>query len=76
MVVTGHRERSLEALPLPVNINALPQKGLEFIPGVSKKTAPEIILKRPFKSIENFKDFVKEREIDIPAKILRHCETL
>lgn len=51
-VVIGHRERSVIAFALPVDINALPQKALEIIPGIGKKRASDIILKRPFGSID------------------------
>jgi radical SAM superfamily enzyme with C-terminal helix-hairpin-helix motif len=48
--VVDHRERSLIALPCPIDINSLPQKALELIPGIGKKRASEIILKRPFRN--------------------------
>ncbi len=51
-VVTGHRERSVTVLPFPIPINAIPQKGLESIPGIGKKLSSEIIMKRPFSSRE------------------------
>ena len=73
VVVTGHRERSVEAIPLPIDINALPQRGLEFIPGINKKNASDIILKRPFKNIDNFISFINSMEIIIEPEILKHC---
>jgi len=48
-LVIGHRERSLLALPVPVDINTLPRKAIELIPGIGKKRASEIVMKRPFR---------------------------
>ena len=50
-VVTGHRERSLNALPVPVRINDLPLKAVASIPGIGKGLAEKIILARPLKEI-------------------------
>lgn len=52
-VVLSHRERSLIALPIPIPINSLPQKALELIPGIGKNIASEIIVKRPFTSMDD-----------------------
>ena len=71
-IVTGHRERSLEVLPVPVDINTLPQKGLEFIPGISKKNSPQIVLNRPFKTKEDFLKFTASQDIHINDKIAKH----
>ena len=72
-VVTGHRERSLIALPSPIAVNSLHQKALELIPGISKKGASDIIIHRPFADLAQFHAFLKERDIHIPDTILRHC---
>ncbi|HPR49893.1 MAG TPA: radical SAM protein [Spirochaetota bacterium] len=47
-VITGHQERSLTGLTLPVDVNGLSRAGLESIPGIGKKRAADIILARPF----------------------------
>lgn len=73
--VCGHRERSLEAVKLPINVNALSQKGLEFIPGISKRTAGDIIIERPFADISSFRKFLDERQITVSAPILDLCVT-
>ena len=49
VIVVGHRERSVIGIPIPIEINSISLKLLSYIPGISKKTATEIILKRPFK---------------------------
>ncbi len=58
-VIVSHRERSLIALPYPININLLTQKALELIPGISRKIASDIILKRPFGSLNDVNYFLK-----------------
>ncbi|SNR69057.1 radical SAM protein [Desulfurobacterium atlanticum] len=50
IVVVSHRERSLIGLPFPFNLNTASLKLISFLPGISKKAASDIILKRPFKS--------------------------
>ncbi len=49
VVVVGHRERSVIGIPVPIEINTVSLKLLSYLPGISKKTATEIVLKRPFK---------------------------
>ncbi|WP_457680071.1 radical SAM protein [Thermovibrio sp.] len=48
-LVVGHRERSVIGIPTPIEINTVDLKLLSHLPGISKKTATEIVLKRPFK---------------------------
>ncbi|MBN1501459.1 MAG: radical SAM protein [Spirochaetes bacterium] len=50
VIVTGYRERSLNSLPLPLKINSISGKALQYIEGISKKGSSEIILKRPLKN--------------------------
>jgi len=49
VVVVGHRERSVIGIPVPIDINRISLKLLTYLPGVSRETASEIVLKRPFK---------------------------
>lgn len=46
-IIVDHRERSLVALPFPVEINRLGETALWSIPGIGKRTARELVLKRP-----------------------------
>ena len=55
-IVMAHRERSILALPVPFSINSVSQKNFEIIPGISKAKAAELILKRPFHTIDSFTD--------------------
>jgi radical SAM superfamily enzyme with C-terminal helix-hairpin-helix motif len=69
-VVTGHRERSLDVLPWPFNINSLPDRAISSIPGISKKTASEIVLRRPFASLDEFRSFLEEKDVTVDEDIL------
>ena len=46
-MVIGHQERSLLALPVPIDINSLGTRALERIPGISRRGASDIVLQRP-----------------------------
>ena len=59
-MVIGHRERSLMALPLPLDMNTLPGKALELIRGIGKKGASAVILQRPFRGTEEMAAAVKK----------------
>ena len=70
VVVVGHRERSVIGIPVPIRVNEISHKLLSYIPGVSKKLASEVILRRPFKSKEEllslfpqFERFAEEVEV-------------
>ena len=80
-VVVGHRERSVIGLPVPINLNSASWKILSFLPGLSRKRANDLILKRPFKSVEEalkefpvlepFKEFLtvgEERKAPTPQE--------
>ncbi len=57
-VVADHRERSVFALPVPIRINALPHGALKIIPGIGKRGAEKLILRRPFADTDSLeKDF-------------------
>lgn len=69
-VIISHRERSLMALPFPININSLPQKALELIPGIGKKGATDIILRRPFASLEQASPYLSNVSHDITRSMI------
>ncbi len=69
VIITGQRERSLTGLPHPIVINLLPKKALEIIPGISKTTASDIVLKRPFASYGQVEKHLSNVEIDIRESI-------
>ena len=52
VMVAGHRERSLQSLPLPFNVNSASVKSFAMIPGISMDKATELIIKRPFPDLQ------------------------
>ncbi len=64
-MVVDHRERSLTALPFPADINTLPQKALELVPGIGKKRAADIILKRPFRNLDEAREMLGDVAEDV-----------
>jgi len=63
-VVCDHGRRSVTAIPVPVNVNALPAAALRFIPGIGKKRAISIIAKRPFATLAAFREIAGETPLD------------
>ncbi len=74
VLITGHRERSLAALPLPFTINTTSAKAFEMIPGVSKDKSSDLILKRPFKTVDEFAGEIKNVEADLLKIITDNSE--
>lgn len=70
VLVTGHRERSLSSLPLPFTINTTSAKAFEMIPGVSKDKSSDLILKRPFKTVDSFAEEIKNVQADLLKVII------
>lgn len=64
VIVTGYRERSLSALPVGFDINTLPAKAIETIPGVGRKTAEAIVLGRPFADAAALREVTGETAAD------------
>ena len=52
VIVLSHSERTVNALPFPVDFEKLNHKELSLIPGISKKTATKIILNKKTVSAE------------------------
>jgi radical SAM superfamily enzyme with C-terminal helix-hairpin-helix motif len=55
--------RSLTAVPFPLDINTAPRETLEAIPGVGKKRAMRILLKRPFHTREDLMKALDDTQI-------------
>jgi radical SAM superfamily enzyme with C-terminal helix-hairpin-helix motif len=53
-VVVSHGQRSITALPVPIEINQLSANTLKWLPGISKKTAAKIASKKPYKDANSF----------------------
>ena len=52
--------RSVTAIPVPVEINTLPASALKWLPGVGKKKAAAVLVKRPFKTFEEYQKDCRE----------------
>jgi len=55
--------RSITAITYPLDINTASRQTIEAIPGIGKKRANRIILKRPFKDSEQLINALDEKEI-------------
>ncbi len=73
-VVVGHRERSLTCLPVPFRFNDLSAKALEHIPGISRKGASEILMNRPFSSMQELESFLTKKNIAPSREILNRAK--
>lgn len=69
ILVTGHGHRSITGIPVPFDLNRLPLKIIEMLPGIGKKHAAKIILERPFKDKE---DII--RRTSIRGDVLDHIQ--
>lgn len=74
VLVTGHRERSLSSLPLPFTINTTSAKAFEMIPGVSRDKSSDLILKRPFETVDSFAEEIKNVQPDLLKIITENSE--
>jgi radical SAM superfamily enzyme with C-terminal helix-hairpin-helix motif len=54
VLIVGHGFRSITGIPVPINVNKESSKVLQYIPGVRKKKAVQILAKRPFQSESEF----------------------
>ncbi len=57
-VVVDHGQRSVTALPTPVQVNTLSLTTLRWLPGVGKKRAASIAARRPFRSLPAWQEAV------------------
>jgi radical SAM superfamily enzyme with C-terminal helix-hairpin-helix motif len=64
VVVVSHGMRSVTGLPVPVRPNQLPLAALRWIPGVGKKTAGMIAIRRPFSSADQFREVAGPTVLD------------
>lgn len=63
-VIMDHGMRSVTALPVPVMVNRLSLSALEWIPGISRKKAGKIVVRRPIPDIGVFRSIAGETPID------------
>lgn len=63
VAIVDYGYRSVTAIPYPLNINTAQKETLEAIPGIGKKRALRILLKRPFKSKEDIDQALDDAEV-------------
>ena len=56
VAVTDHGFRSVTGVPYPLDINAASMAELESLPGVGRQRAGNIVVDRPYRSVEEFDD--------------------
>lgn len=67
-VVVGHGYRSVGVLQHPVEINRLPMRALEALPGVGRKRAARLARARPFGSIDEVRAALDEGHLLDPLQ--------
>jgi radical SAM superfamily enzyme with C-terminal helix-hairpin-helix motif len=71
-VVVDHGMRSVTALPLPVDVNALPASALSWLPGVGKAKARTIASRRPISGLDEFRSLVGATPLDNHLSFVRY----
>ncbi|WP_297476163.1 radical SAM protein [Thermococcus sp.] len=65
VLIVDHGFRSITGIPVPININRESPKTLELIPGIGRKTAIKLLVKRPFRSEDEFFKLVGEEKREL-----------
>ncbi len=60
VLITGHRERSIGGVEVPLNINTAPRRAIEELPNIGKKRALRIVTGRPYRSPDDLKSVLDE----------------
>jgi radical SAM superfamily enzyme with C-terminal helix-hairpin-helix motif len=63
-VVVDWGMRSVTALPVPIEINRLSQTALRWLPGIGKKKVAAVLAKRPFLTLEAYRNVAGSSAID------------
>jgi radical SAM superfamily enzyme with C-terminal helix-hairpin-helix motif len=63
-VVVDWGMRSVTALPVPIEINTLPATAIKWLPGIGKKKVAAVMAKRPFRTIEAYRNVAGSSKID------------
>jgi radical SAM superfamily enzyme with C-terminal helix-hairpin-helix motif len=68
VAIIDHGERSATGLPHPVRLNRLSLYALSLIPGIGKKRAARLAVKRPFKGFDEAAAALDEPDLLAPLK--------
>jgi len=63
VTVTDWGFRSVTGITTPFNINAMPMSAIEGLPGIGRKRAANIVVKRPYRSTDDLMDVIDDREV-------------
>jgi len=63
-VVVDWGMRSVTALPVPIEINTLSATAIKWLPGIGKKRVAALLTKRPFKTMEAYRNVAGSSKID------------
>ena len=63
-VIVDWGMRSVTALPVPVEINTLPAAAIKWLPGVGKKKVAAVIARRPFTTLEAYRNIAGPSVLD------------
>ncbi|MDR2698838.1 MAG: radical SAM protein [Candidatus Methanoplasma sp.] len=63
VTITDWGFRSVTGVTTPFNVNAMPMSAIEGLPGIGKKRAAKIVVKRPFRSMDDLKEAIDDPEV-------------
>ena len=68
VVIVDWGMRSVTAIPVPVEINTLPATAIKWLPGIGKKKVAAVIAKRPFETLQAYRNVAGSSQIDTLLK--------
>ena len=71
VAVVSYGQRSVTALPVPIEINRLSASALKWLPGVSKKAAAQIAAKRPYADAAAFRSVISSEAVTPLIDLMR-----
>ncbi|MDR0508505.1 MAG: radical SAM protein [Candidatus Methanoplasma sp.] len=60
VTITDWGFRSITGITTPFNINTMPMSAIEELPGIGKRRAAKIVLKRPYRSMDELKEAIDD----------------
>ena len=61
--ITGWGFRSITGITYPFDINSMPMRAIEALPGIGKKRAATVVMKRPFKDLAELDAIFEDRSV-------------
>ena len=68
VIITDWGFRSVTGITYPFNINSMPMSALATLPGIGKKRAAAIVMKRPFDCFEDLEDVIDDKKVSDALK--------